>query len=368
MKKFLLFFIITCFSVTLSAQDWLNSAFAKSLEYVTAINKNEWYKGQISNKIKHSPRHGMGICKYADGTLYIGDFSNGIVSGYGIQLAAEGQIISNCDNCAIYSGNWKSGVKSGEGTCYDKNGDIIYFGNFENDMPVDKYPTEEDFSLYKFSVIEYDNGDKYLGEINEYSLDGYGVYIWANGDLWLGNFKDDQRNGIGIYLFYNAEWATLNCKYDDCTQMTSSVEQRERDEANKEMRAQVRMQNLALIAGALSDVATGIGQVQSLVNRNSGSTTTASNTGGNTQNSGGCNCANLQSLYTRAYQKSLSGAGTAGNARGKEIVGAITGGEYGDNSAGNAAVKSSANQLVRTAQQEMSRLQQQAAKCGCTLK
>ena len=247
MKKCLVLFVTICITTSLSAQDWLNSVFGKSLEFVTTINKNEWYKGQISNKIKNNPRHGVGICKYTNGTFYIGDFSNGVINGFGVELATEGQIISNCDDCIIYSGNWKNGVKSGEGTCYNRYGDVIYFGNFENDMPIEKYPTEEDFSSYQFSLIEYDNGDKYFGEINEYSLDGYGIYIWTNGDLWIGNFKKDQRNGIGIYLFYNAEWATLNCKYDDCIQMTSSVEQRERDQANKEMRAQVRQQNLALI-------------------------------------------------------------------------------------------------------------------------
>ena len=82
-------------------------------------------------------------------------------------------------------------------------------------------------------------------------------------------------------------------------------------------------------------------------------------------NSGGCNCANLQSLYTRYKQKAAGGAGTAGYASGQEEVGAISGGQYGDNSAGNAAVKSSANQLARTCQQGMEQLQRQAAKCGC---
>ncbi|MCL2651999.1 MAG: hypothetical protein FWD60_13390, partial [Candidatus Azobacteroides sp.] len=86
---------------------------------------------------------------------------------------------------------------------------------------------------------------------------------------------------------------------------------------------------------------------------------------GGSANSGGSNCANLQSQYTSLSQKMSSASGTAGYARGQEKVGAISGGQYGDNSASNAAVKSSANQLVRTCQQEMERLQRQAAQCGC---
>jgi len=367
MKKLSVFLIAACVASTVSAQDWLNTVFSKSLEYVTTINKKEWYKGQVSNKIKNNPRHGMGICKYADGTLYIGDFSNGIINGFGIQLATERQIIPNCDSCTIYSGNWKNGVKSGEGTCYNRYGDVIYFGNFENDMPIETYPSEEDFSLYSFSLIEYDNGDKYLGEIYEYSLNGYGIYIWANGDLWIGNLQDDQRNGIGIYLFYNAEWATISCKNDDCIQMTSSVEQRERDKSNKAVRAQVRQQNLALMAGALNEVATGISQVQSLTNSSSGSIA-SSNTGGSTNSSGGCNCAVLQDQYNRVKRNLEQDERIYYHSKGQENLGAVSGGTHGDNSASNAALKATAGRTTRSYQQQKSNLEQRASKCGCSLR
>ena len=43
--------------------------------------------------------------------------------------------------------------------------------------------------------------------------------------------------------------------------------------------------------------------------------------------------------------------------RGEKIVEAISGRQYGNNSASNAAVKSSSNQLVNTGEREMERLQ-----------
>jgi hypothetical protein len=365
MKKLSILWAIICITLPVSAQDLLNVVFGKSLEQVNTSSKTEWYKGQILNKT----RNGMGLCKWKDGTLYIGDFSKDEINGYGIQFVSEGQKISNCDNCIIYAGYWKNGVKQGEGTCYDVSGEVIYFGQFENDMPVESYPSKSDFSAYHFSFIDNDNGDIYFGETHDGILDGYGIYTWASGDLWFGKFADGQRKGVGIYLLYDAEWATLNCQGDNCTQITSSLENKERDEYNKGVKAKQTQRTLALLSELVTTVATGVSQVQNFNNSGTNYSSSGESTAGGTTNTGGgCNYAQLQSQYTRNQQKAYSAAGTAGYARGKEVVGAISGGQAGDNSTGNAAVKSSANQLVRTCEREMERLQQQAAKCGWVLR
>jgi hypothetical protein len=263
MKKYLILFLFACIASTISAQDLLYAVFGKSLEYVNNSNKNELYKGQILNKT----RNGMGLCKWKDGMLYIGDFSKGEINGYGIQFVPQSQKIPNCDNCIIYAGYWKNGVKHGEGTCYDISGEVIYFGKFENDIPTETYPSKDDFSDYHFSFIDYDSGDIYFGETNNGIFDGYGIYTWANGDLWFGKFADGQRKGIGIYLLYNAEWATLNCKGDDCTQITSSLENKERDKYNKAVRAEATQRVLGLVSELATTVSTGISQFQSLNSR-----------------------------------------------------------------------------------------------------
>ena len=304
MKKLSLIFLIICFSTVLTAQNWVNTVFSKSSEYVNTNNKREWYKGQISNKAYH----GMGIGKWKDETLYVDDFTKGNINGYGIQIVPEDYKMPNCNDCVIYVGYWKNGVKSGKGKCYNKNGDVIYSGNFENNIPTETYPTKEDFPTYKFSLVEYNGGDKYLGEINDGLLNGYGIYVWNNGDLWFGNFKNGQRNGVGIYLFYNAEWITLDCKGDNCTQLSSSEEKRDRDAYHKAARAQVRQQNLGLLAEGLNTVATGISQVQELKNSSSdsgGNVSGSSNSGGATSSSGGkSNSANNKSSGSTKLQHS----------------------------------------------------------------
>jgi len=259
MQKFFLTVAIICFSVALSAQDLQNEILIS----VNGNRTNAWYKGQTRDK----KPHGMGVRKSKDGMLYVGDFSNREINGYGMML---GNKILNCNECVIYVGNWKSGKKNGVGTCYSENGDVLYSGKFENDKPIEPYPSVNSSTQKRFSLNKYTNSDKYWGEEKDGLFNGFGVYVWESGDLWFGNFKDGTRDGIGLYLDGNAEWATLNCKNDDCVQVASSLGRKERDEYNKAVRADVRKQNLELIAQGVSTIATGISQIQELKSSNSG--------------------------------------------------------------------------------------------------
>lgn len=54
----------------------------------------------------------MGLLKMKDGTLYIGDFSKGEMTGIGMLLIPEGDFVSYCDNCSVYVGNWQDGKKT----------------------------------------------------------------------------------------------------------------------------------------------------------------------------------------------------------------------------------------------------------------
>ncbi len=221
MKKLSLIITIISFSTVVSAQDLTNTIF----DIVNTNSAKAWYKGQLRNK----KSHGMGIRKTKEETLYIGDFSNGEISGYGMMLVTQENKIPNCNESVVYIGDWKNGKKSGLGTCYAENGKVIYSGKFENDKPVEVYPSEGEFLLRNFSLNEYDNGSKYWGEINDELYNGFGVYAWDNGDLWFGNFKEGERKGIGLYLTNDDEWAILNCNGDDCVQINSSIERKEKE-------------------------------------------------------------------------------------------------------------------------------------------
>ena len=247
MKYFCLVCILCCFSPILSAQDWLNRAFGYALGY-KANDKKEWYKGQVSKgkNLGSNERNGMGILKMKDGRLYIGDIQRNVIHGFGVMFVVEGNTIPNCVDCEIYVGNWKQGVKSGRGSCYDKYGAILYSGKFENDKPVESYPSEIDFTGKYFTFIEYINEvDKYLGEVYDEKLHGFGIFVFGNGNLWFGQFKDGNMNGIGLYLTYSGNWITLNCNGGNCVEITSSA-----------YYANVKAQKRASTAALFSDVLT----------------------------------------------------------------------------------------------------------------
>lgn len=209
---------ILCFIHILTAQNWPDEVFGKTLEMVHEKNKKECYKGQIMEK----KRDGMGVLKMKDGTMYIGDFYKGKISGMGIFLASADNCIPYCDSCIAYIGNWKDGKKSGTGTCYAGNGDVVYSGKFLNDKPVDTYPSFADYSLRCFSLVKNEDRNMFLGEIHNGQFNGLSLIIGNNGDLYIGNFKDGLKKGVWLYLRYDGEWQTLSFKGDDYNVVSSS--------------------------------------------------------------------------------------------------------------------------------------------------
>ena len=60
-------------------------------------------------------------------------------------------------------------------------------------------------------TINYDNGDKYVGEVSNGVPHGYGTSTFLNGDEYIGEFKDGKRHGHGTYTSpngpkYIGEW------------------------------------------------------------------------------------------------------------------------------------------------------------------
>lgn len=222
----LLFF----FLLTASAQENnINVLFSKVLEVVNEKNKRESFKGQILK----GKRNGMGLLASKDGSLYIGDFYRNNTSGYGMFIAPKGGYVDNCDSCTVYIGNWRNGVKSGFGTCYANNGDMIYQGQFDGDTPTEQYPKVNINQQKYFSCFDFGNGDFFLGEIKKGTANGYGIMVLSNGDLWLSDFKEGKRNGVGLYLLYNGEWETLNFEGDNYNVVSSSVNYRNIDSERK---------------------------------------------------------------------------------------------------------------------------------------
>ena len=51
--------------------------------------------------------------------------------------------------------------------------------------------------------IMYDNGDRYIGELDNAKKDGYGIMFYGNNDRYQGDWKADKRHGNGIMEYYN---------------------------------------------------------------------------------------------------------------------------------------------------------------------
>lgn len=185
----------------------------KGLEYVTT----SWSSGDKYIGYKDSDdgeRHGIGLYYWPDGEVYAGYFEDNYRDGYGMYIEPDGYYFNNCPGAKYYVGNWHKGKMQGTGTCYDKDGKLIYYGKFYNDKPTETYPNQS-VDGWTFGVINYSDGSKYVGELHNGKRDGRGLYLWVDGDMWYGPWSNDSRSGYGIYMRYNGNWFKGTWKGDE---------------------------------------------------------------------------------------------------------------------------------------------------------
>lgn len=182
--------------------NWL-AALKKCLTYTTKTYEHDSYKGELNS---NGIRSGLGIYYWECGDFHIGRYSSGSRNGMGIYFT-ETSTINNCPDCVIYVGDWNDGQKSGTGTCYDKYGNLLYYGEFSNGRPTDAYPSSG-YSIYKFEIKEYTNGNFYIGETKNGERHGMGIFVWKEGGMWYGPWADGERSGYGIYMPYTGSMTT----------------------------------------------------------------------------------------------------------------------------------------------------------------
>jgi len=165
-----------------------------------SLDNGDKYKGETTGNI----RNGLGVYLLSKGTVYFGEFKDDNMNGAGIYIVEEGFQVRNCQFSICYSGEFSDNLKSGAGYCYDELGNLLYNGAFADDKPVSEYSVESDqYSSYKFEVIDYNNEGKYIGSTVSGQRNGLGVYFWGNGDMWYGKWENGLRNGYGIYIPLN---------------------------------------------------------------------------------------------------------------------------------------------------------------------
>lgn len=136
--------------------------------------------------------YGKGIELFFNGNLHCGDYKGGDWVGRGIYICQD----------KTYVGEFKTAYSWGTGSLYDKNGKLTHYGKFVGIKP-QKVLYREDGYNYTFGVINYKNGDKYVGELRNGIRHGKGLYIYAKGDgvAWYGEWKEGIRNGEGIFFY-----------------------------------------------------------------------------------------------------------------------------------------------------------------------
>ncbi len=227
---------------------------------VTEKDKHGFF---VAQKVK-GKLSGTGLYKYKNGTVYIGDFKDKKPNGFGMLICSEEDTITNCPNSKIYVGKFKDGVKRGKGVCYNSNGEMIYRGRFENDIPLSEYTIIKNEPRY-FSDAKTDDF-YFIGEFEGTSPNGFGSIFFSNGDILISKFEDGQRVGISIYLEHDGNWMSENVEDGKSTFISSSREYASYVEGSKsEWNASLRkaLGSLSDWSVALNELSLQLGSSQS---------------------------------------------------------------------------------------------------------
>lgn len=185
---------------------------------VTNLTLGLHYYGETKN----NRPDGFGVIKNGDMFIYAGEFDDGRYDGYGIEFhinsgyyfddtsvceefARYGYIPQNeveelrcyLENYALYEGNWKEGVRHGEGTLLRPDTYYLLSAAELKQFSDQSWVTV----CYPFYVTTgtYKNG-QWHGDVKEYKFDQL---------LYDGEYADGQRKGDGIEYHNNKE-----VKYD----------------------------------------------------------------------------------------------------------------------------------------------------------
>ena len=137
-----------------------------SLPQCTSLNPKSW-------------TNCVGTASITGGSLYVGEFKDGLFHGKGTSTNQSG---------TKYVGEFKDGRFDGQGTLTFNDG-ADYIGWFRNGV----------FNGQGSS--NFPNGAKYVGEFKDGKRHGQGTYTGPSGAKHVGEFRDGKPNGLGDYTF-----------------------------------------------------------------------------------------------------------------------------------------------------------------------
>lgn len=158
-----------------------------------------WFAGQL---------HGNGLLEFPDGRVFTGQFSMGVISGFGRWIVPGISCYEGIFNCGkyhgygtleiqsqngTYEGSFKVGMEHGHGVLI--NDQITYIGEFANG-------TQNGFGV----LDNAHTGEKYMGLFAENKKNGRGFCITVDGEYFEGTFVDDELCGTGVAVFTDGSY------------------------------------------------------------------------------------------------------------------------------------------------------------------
>ncbi len=167
------------------------------------------YEGEYKNGMFH----GDGKLIWSNGDVYTGEFKDGLKHGKGKDQLAAG---------SVYEGEYVKGYWAGQGELKYKNGDS-YKGDFKqgsfdgqgNFVSQDGIIYEGEFRLSKMNgkgKITYIGGATYEGEVKDWMMHGEGVYTTTKNDVYTGEFFKNKQYGKGEIRFKEGDHYTGEIK------------------------------------------------------------------------------------------------------------------------------------------------------------
>lgn len=180
-----------------SPSDWI-PILKRVMENPTSRYEGGCYKGL---KDYEDLRSGYGAYMWDGDSFHFGYWEEGQQNGKGIYLIGnqEGFHFNNCPGAVVFVGSFIDGKANGIGSCYNKDGVLIYDGEFEDGVPVETYPNGDNLWMYRFQIIHSSDGYYYVGETRYDKYEGYGIVVWDDYDAWFGNWGGGNR-GTGLFM------------------------------------------------------------------------------------------------------------------------------------------------------------------------
>ena len=124
---------------------------------------------------------GKGKRVYPNGSVYEGDFTDGVRHGQGKMVYLGGN---------VYDGEWKCGATHGHGKIVYADGGY-YEGSFENDVPHGD----------GHGKLHYASSGYYEGELNRGVQHGQGKMVYADGNVYEGAWDNGRAHGHGKIVY-----------------------------------------------------------------------------------------------------------------------------------------------------------------------